>query len=841
MKKKQIHQSVDCIACELPTQERLNYFTGQFLTERDFQDEQSYLLGKHRQHNRYLHGYGTVCGLKVEQHPNPACRDRFIIIQPGFALDCCGREILVREPVYVDLDKALAPQNNGTPNGKHLLISLCYTECKSEFVPVLYAECGCDETGMEANRIYERFAVDVQLVDTVPKSPITEPTKINLQWNGTINLAQSLRLAVDSVGKRLYVLTAANPGQIMVYNTDNGVQLPTILLGETGVRGVDLAIDISGQFLYIIRHTEGTPPTYDLQIMDLQNANTVVNTLPLTTGELTNPPQVMVSTAADHRIYTLDPNANPQTITIWKTTINTESVDPTLPLSDPNSPKFAEVNSTNEVNAFAVSPDGSWLFLAEGTSNQIRAFKVDTLNQPSASQVSVTVSLAENPQVLAVSGDSSQLYVVTAPSAGTMKLRAFEIEDNSPPTITEINAPGVSLGSGNAIDLVAAPSEKWIYLLSSDDSNNGEVRPISTVLLKTDPNRAVFDAIAVFSNPQDLLLDNSLTRIYAAGNTETGGVSILEIQSELCRELLWETLNDCSSCSDDCLPLAVVRDYKTGLEITDALIDNRIRPLIPSTETLQKLILCALESHNSMGEGSGDGVRSADAETVDPDVPAEAEFNPTTGNIHFKIPKGRDGNDGKDGKDGIGLELNLPYIEAVSWRHNTPNNSLITIEEIPGTFNQGIVIGFNAPVIVSDSANPDRQIIDSHVFQVLAETLEREQFNLICRCQLTGSVVPVKFTATNNLIQSATFVQGTTAMGIAFVFDRFALSVLRSLQPKELWVRLLGDFVIDVNQKKAVDAKFIQALLPTGLQRPSTNRIGTQGGVFESWFGFNIG
>src|SRR5687768_42909 len=102
--------STECRECDLPAQERPNYFTGQFLTEREFRDEQRYHIDKHRLHNRYLHGWGTVCGLRVTQHPDPSCRTRFVIIEPGLALDCCGREISVPEPVYVDVQKLLASQ-----------------------------------------------------------------------------------------------------------------------------------------------------------------------------------------------------------------------------------------------------------------------------------------------------------------------------------------------------------------------------------------------------------------------------------------------------------------------------------------------------------------------------------------------------------------------------------------------------------------------------------------------------------------------------------------------------------------------------------------------------------
>jgi Collagen triple helix repeat (20 copies) len=176
---------IDCLSCDLPTQERLHYFTGQFLTQRDFQDEQNYSIGKHRQHNRYLHGYGTVCGLKVVQHPNPDCRDRFVILEPGFALDCCGREILVREQIYIDVIKYFATKNIDLnsikpEDGNHLVFSLCYNECKTEFVPALYSECGCDEMGSDANRIYEGFEVELQLVKELPRSPHSEPVDVSL-------------------------------------------------------------------------------------------------------------------------------------------------------------------------------------------------------------------------------------------------------------------------------------------------------------------------------------------------------------------------------------------------------------------------------------------------------------------------------------------------------------------------------------------------------------------------------------------------------------------------------------------------------------------------------------
>jgi hypothetical protein len=64
-------------ACaDLPELKRLNYFHGQMLGVNDFRTEQHYFREKIKLHNRCLHGYGTVCGLKVGAVPTAQeCND----------------------------------------------------------------------------------------------------------------------------------------------------------------------------------------------------------------------------------------------------------------------------------------------------------------------------------------------------------------------------------------------------------------------------------------------------------------------------------------------------------------------------------------------------------------------------------------------------------------------------------------------------------------------------------------------------------------------------------------------------------------------------------------------
>jgi hypothetical protein len=81
-----------CAACTgLECLDRTRFFSGQLLTESDLNNEQSYLLAKNRLHNRYLQGWGVVCGLQV------TCSDcdQWVTINPGYAIDPCGNDIIV--------------------------------------------------------------------------------------------------------------------------------------------------------------------------------------------------------------------------------------------------------------------------------------------------------------------------------------------------------------------------------------------------------------------------------------------------------------------------------------------------------------------------------------------------------------------------------------------------------------------------------------------------------------------------------------------------------------------------------------------------------------------------
>jgi len=78
--------------------ERVRYFAGKLLTAEDLEAEQEYHLARFRRHNRFLHGWGIVTGLRVAGDGKNS-----ITVEPGFAIDCAGNELVLAEPLQLSL------------------------------------------------------------------------------------------------------------------------------------------------------------------------------------------------------------------------------------------------------------------------------------------------------------------------------------------------------------------------------------------------------------------------------------------------------------------------------------------------------------------------------------------------------------------------------------------------------------------------------------------------------------------------------------------------------------------------------------------------------------------
>jgi hypothetical protein len=93
---------------------RPRFFAGQLLTDQDLNLLNHYIVEKNKLHNRYLHGWGVVCGLEVVCGP---CSG--VVVNPGYALSPCGEDIIVCQQQAVDvcslINACKKPKNNCNP------------------------------------------------------------------------------------------------------------------------------------------------------------------------------------------------------------------------------------------------------------------------------------------------------------------------------------------------------------------------------------------------------------------------------------------------------------------------------------------------------------------------------------------------------------------------------------------------------------------------------------------------------------------------------------------------------------------------------------------------------
>jgi len=77
---------------------RPRFFAGQLLTDEDLNLLDHYIVEKGKLHNRYLQGWGVVCGLEVVCNPCNA-----VTVRAGYALGPCGEDIVVCADQTVDV------------------------------------------------------------------------------------------------------------------------------------------------------------------------------------------------------------------------------------------------------------------------------------------------------------------------------------------------------------------------------------------------------------------------------------------------------------------------------------------------------------------------------------------------------------------------------------------------------------------------------------------------------------------------------------------------------------------------------------------------------------------
>lgn len=859
--------SSSCPPCEAQAATRNHYFTGKLLVERDFTDEQHYFREKIRLHHQRLHGIGVVCGLELTQHAEP-CQDRYLILQPGSAIDCCGHDILVAEPAVLDLYafpawQALAeeaadaedpddPDNQGAPHDLQLCIH--YKECPTEPVPVLYDECGCDDSQCAPNRILETWELDLLVDPETTAAPLLQPA---LTWESTVTLAHAWRVARDEAAHRLYALTADDPGTLYQVSSDNLAVETSFSLGRVGLA---LTADSANSLLLVlVAHADGPGGgDSELWVFDTTDSN-------LSGGPLRTAPVPGTSGSGGDLLLVPDGRAvalfrSGGLLRVWDAGV----ADPAT-LADQ-----ADIGA--DLAGLAAGDDGTTLYSAEPASPNLHLLDLAT-----AGLDPQTLALAEGEasHVAAVSSTGPIWLAAIDPTAGALRL--------VDPAAGGAVAASVALDFP-PLDLAVSPGGHWAYVLVRD-GEDAYIQSLNLQGLRQGLAVVPGTPLPVGDGAGQILMDPGGARLWVPYPDDVtvvnaGGVSLIQVEEQDCLGLLYP--DDCPGCdTGDCLVLATIEAWRPGYRLLDmpegardrdadladgiARVDNQLgRRRLPSTQAIAEALACL------MAHCCGDG---GQAQQGPPGPPGPPGADGAPGQDGQPGQNGAPGLPGAPGADGAGiddvvvvpvpcdqpatavlvinangrqvLELELPttcdpnlaHLCNIGWFHGATYGWDELMERgIVATDPAGfqyfrLMLRFDAAVVPAD--------LHMHSVRIGLSVLTRGIFRWF---EPLTEIVPGTFDSTPCALsgfEPDTRIDGQFVNG---VMVRIALQSFQLTNAQyQMRISVLGDLIRD-RQGLAADLDHMSPWLTNRDSAASTaprTGDGVRGGRFESWLAFN--
>ena len=618
-----------CLTCGLYRFERNRYFDGKLLVTRDFRQEQDYFRGKNRLHNDLLHGTGTVCGLKVVQHPNPACQHRFVVLEPGLALDCCGNEIIVHEERIVDLQKLIEEAlragglfpATGDPTERDIYLRIAYTECDTEPVPALLDDCGCAEANVECNRTREGYRLFVDLNEPVSES--TDPLDARLDWQHTLFTAHPRAIVVDRSLQRLYVAEwDGDDGWLRMYDASNhSLVIPPVLLGQGQAVPVAASRSNLGDLVYVAaaveEDDEGSPITrvhiliFDQNLLETEPDNAMRASLTIDAQTLAG----LDVSPLDDSLYALLPDGR---IMRWSSNSIRDWVDgtgsePAPVVQDLRNAAADPATATVTPGGMTIRHDGRWMVVAD--TSQARLFVVNLAQLATPVPLGGDVSnlmksfglpAGHVPFVVEFSYDGEYLYVLGRESQMLYRIELRNSLNDFIPIIPDEGNAFSAVRLANPpeagdppkplpLDMGISPRDNWLYVLRRDFDVDGDPRDRGEVLILS------VDAINERHGPDTTDLENTPEigrgivhtkgnalfqnlaflgqRLYVAGETLPadpsdeaiqGSVSILYVNEAACDAFIDRVIEGCDTCEDhtDGVILASIQGYQWNEPIT---------------------------------------------------------------------------------------------------------------------------------------------------------------------------------------------------------------------------------------------------------------------------------
>lgn len=693
--------AASCLPCGLHTPHRNAYFDGKLLLARDFVDEQDYGRGHRHLHNSLLHGTGTVCGLKLVQHPTPDCRRDFLVLEAGMALDCCGQEIVVPERALVRVremledDPDLAQALDGQ---RHLFVSLRRCDTGAEPVPAILPGCEGSAGPTEFGRVAEGFELVLSARVPADVTPVEVPIRPELRWVHTITLGGQVPRAVhlNDAEDLVQIAADADAGGAHVHvHDDRTHDLVSLLEGPT--RLSDTASSREARLVLAAGSTEAEEEGPAGGVAFWRAAALTVDARPAGVLPLQGPAARLAVSPRSGALVVLDlVTADSATLSSY----SPESIETWLadgaPVDTPPAPVavleighgFGDQSAPALRGAAMMrfSHDGRFLAVAApGPAGPGHLYLLD-MSAFHAGGMTTDTALAGGVEVgtdvvaLAWSLDDAFLFLL-AQEAGdspraVLTRHALTGEGNA----LERQGRGVAL-AGSARDLAVAPTETRAYVLLEDAGGISRLTTVDMERVKAvtgaEPEALELsaDTVRVDGDGRSVALAANGGRLYVAaadaepeGLPDRGLVAVVDVVEDDCSVHVDRLVNGCAGCaqdSDHAVVLGHLASYDAAAEPRmvdpdqagedDVAIDNlTYRPIVPSAATLHDVVSCILArgvAEGPPGPRGDPGLDGADGLSVNAvEVELGAPGSDPTGTV-------------VQNDAGLTLQLDLPAAE----------------------------------------------------------------------------------------------------------------------------------------------------------------------------------
>jgi DNA-binding beta-propeller fold protein YncE len=800
---RHVDLSGTCEDCKPRALTRNHYFTGKLLVERDFTDEQWYFREKIRLHHQRLHGTGVVCGLQIVAHP--ACPDRLVVLRPGSAVDCCGHDILVAHEEIFDITSVPAVnalvQANDTDT--HVLeFCLRWRECPTEEIPVLYDECGCDDSQCAPNRILESFALDVVVRPTLPPVHLHAP-KFN--WGScSINIADPIAVAIDEANDRLFALTGGATSTLYQFGTQHLLIEASLPLGRAAL---DLAVSPDGSILYVAVQGATAADPAELWVFNPGSSGGLAlpPTATLTLGSASET-SIAVTAASDGRLLI----AAPASGNLWL-----------LPAGTPATATLtATASGARSAGAFA--SDGKTAWFATGAATLIQADLTSGTPAPSTVNLTGTPTITSFAVGVATTGPGGDTLAVLDQANKSLCLVTTAGAATNCASLADVPASMLIASGGGYAIVASAQALQAVNLIALA---NGAANP-------TTGSFALSPTIGRFA------MTASGHRLYvpysgASPPPPAGAIAVIDITSADCRGVLLAA--ECPDCdTPDCVILARVENWKVGFKLEDvqdpptspaadqaagiARIDNSARTVLASTQAITEALLCLMD--NGTGGGVGPAGPSGPPGAAGPAGPAG-----TPGAAGAAGTPGAPGPAGPAGPQGpSGLSKDLTGICGVTWQKNGGNLTPTALREAP------LIIAFSGPVETEDLTSQSIRLLGS------LSPPPPNPLKLVFWGEVPLTLTPINLAQPCEVKSDPTAVlpgPGMKCNAVQLQVDpKLIIAALQTSENKLLLrVEVHGDLIRD-EKGRGLDGNHLPPWLPIV---PKTGD-GVAGGLFESWF-----